>query len=282
MDRPLLLQHYTSGIIVQSRFFVLGTCSDERGQRPGQREFANPEAEVETYAYPAPGESTVTDADGGAYQLDAGTLPADGRNHTLTASLAGGAPYPLRLISLTVGYTLPGRNPRKPAILTVTSLSDGPGTAPIPGSALRALAPAAISPELTGTTQTTGTAGPTGFPGPSGPPAVSSGPLILITPSVFAWQKPATQRLFPTVNCPTTFTVSPTRSIFGSRKGMAGSAIGIGCVKDGSKWTMPACAIRGSRFFGRKQASASGMKSVEGRRRRSCKLPHNFIAIFIA
>jgi hypothetical protein len=117
---------------------------------------------------------TVTDADGGAYQLDAGTRPADGRNHTLTASLAGGAPYPLRLISLTVGYTLPGRSPRRPAILTVTSLSDGPGMAPVPGSALRALAPAAISPELTGTTQTTGTAGPTGFPGPSGPPAVSS------------------------------------------------------------------------------------------------------------
>jgi hypothetical protein len=117
---------------------------------------------------------TVTDADGGAYQLDAGTLPADGRNHTLTASLAGGAPYPLRLISLTVGYTLPGRSPRRPAILTVTSLSGGPGTAPVPGSALRALAPAATSPELTGTTQTTGTAGPSGLPGPSGPPAVSS------------------------------------------------------------------------------------------------------------
>jgi len=117
---------------------------------------------------------TVTDADGGGYQLDAGTLPADGRNHTLTASLAGGAPYPLRLISLTVGYTLPGRSPRRPAILTVTSLSDGPGTTPVPGSALRALAPAATSPELTGTTQTTGTACPTGFPGPSGPPAVSS------------------------------------------------------------------------------------------------------------
>ena len=117
---------------------------------------------------------TVTDADGGAYQLDAGTLPADGRNHTLTASLAGGAAYPLRLISLTVGYTLPGRSPRRPAILTVTSLSDGPGTTPVPGSALRALAPAATSPELTGTTQTTGTAGPTGFPGPSGPPAISS------------------------------------------------------------------------------------------------------------
>ncbi len=74
-----------------------------------------------------------------------------------------------------MGYTLPGSSPRRPAVLTVTSLSDGPGTAPVAGSALRALALAAASPELTGTTQTTGTAGPSGFPGPSGPPAVSSG-----------------------------------------------------------------------------------------------------------
>jgi hypothetical protein len=123
---------------------------------------------------PATVSVSVEDAGHDVYQLDAGTLPADGRNHTLTASLAGGAPYPLRLISLTVGYTLPGRSPRRPAILTVTSLSGGPGTAPVPGSALRALAPAATSPELTGTTQNTGTAGPSGLPGPSGPPAVSS------------------------------------------------------------------------------------------------------------
>jgi hypothetical protein len=117
---------------------------------------------------------TVTDADGDAYQLDAGTLPADGRNHTLTASLAGGAVYPLRLVAVTVGYTLPGTSPRGPAVLTVTSLSGGPVTAPVPGSALRALTAAAASPELTGTSQTTGTAGPSGYPGPSGPPAISS------------------------------------------------------------------------------------------------------------
>jgi hypothetical protein len=117
---------------------------------------------------------TVTDADGDAYQLDAGTLPADGQNHTLTASLAGGAVYPLRLIAMTVGYTLPGTRPSGPVVLTVTSLSGGPGTAPVPGSALRALAEAAVSPDLAGTIQTTGTAGPSGYPGPSGPPAVSS------------------------------------------------------------------------------------------------------------
>jgi hypothetical protein len=117
---------------------------------------------------------TVTDADGNAYQLDVGALAADGRNHSLTASLAGGAVYPLRVIAITVGYTLPGTSPRGPAVLTVTSLSGGPGTAQVPGSALRALTETATSPELTGTTQTSGTAGPSGYPGASGPPAVAS------------------------------------------------------------------------------------------------------------
>jgi predicted lysophospholipase L1 biosynthesis ABC-type transport system permease subunit len=117
---------------------------------------------------------TVADADGNAYQLDVGALPADGQRHTLTARLAGGAVYPLRLIAITMGYTLPDTRPRGSAVLTVTSLSGGPGTSPVPGSALRALAEAAASPELTGTTQTTGTAGPSGYPGPSGPPVISS------------------------------------------------------------------------------------------------------------
>ena len=116
---------------------------------------------------------TVADADGGAYQLDAGSLPADGRNHALTATLGGQAAYPLRLLGVNVGYTLPG-TARNAAVLTVTSLSGGPGTTPVPGSALRALAPAAASPELAGTSQTTGTARPSGLPGPSRPPAVLS------------------------------------------------------------------------------------------------------------
>jgi hypothetical protein len=116
---------------------------------------------------------TVADADGGTYQLDAGSLPADGRNHMLTASLGGQAAYPLRLLGINVGYTLPG-TARNAAVLTVTSLSGGPGTAPVPGSALRALAPAAASPELAGTSQTAGTARPSGLPGPSRPPTLLS------------------------------------------------------------------------------------------------------------
>ena len=43
-------------------------------------------------AGPGHGEpSRCEDADGDVYQLDAGTLPADGRDHTLTVSLATGA-----------------------------------------------------------------------------------------------------------------------------------------------------------------------------------------------
>ena len=52
---------------------------------------------------------SVQDADGIVYLLPAGTLPADGRMHTLTAefSPARQAAYPLRLLSLSFGYNLP-------------------------------------------------------------------------------------------------------------------------------------------------------------------------------
>ena len=46
---------------------------------------------------------SIEDADSEVYQVGAGSLPADGRDHTLTASLgpAGGAIYPLRLASIS-------------------------------------------------------------------------------------------------------------------------------------------------------------------------------------
>jgi hypothetical protein len=51
---------------------------------------------------------TVTDATGSSYQIPAGTLPADGRPHLLTAPLGGArASYPLRLTQVAFGYTLP-------------------------------------------------------------------------------------------------------------------------------------------------------------------------------
>ncbi len=126
---------------------------------------------------------SVEDADGDVYQLDAGTLPADGRDHDLTVSLATGAAtatgatgatgataglYPLRVTGISVDYTLPATRLRVPAVFTVDSRSGGPASAPIAGSALRGWVTTASSPELAGVRQTFGTSGP------AGPPAVSA------------------------------------------------------------------------------------------------------------
>ena len=142
---------------------------------------------------PATVSVSVEDADSEVYQLDAGTLPADGRPHTLTVTLAnqavpttgvpttgvpttgaseasGGARaiYPVRLTGVSLDYTLPAARPRAPATFTVDSVSGGPGTAQIGGLALRGWRAAASSTELAGARQTLGTSGP------SGPPAVLS------------------------------------------------------------------------------------------------------------
>jgi hypothetical protein len=120
------------------------------------------------------GEAAVTvsieDADSDVYQVGAGSLPADGRDHTLTASLgsSGGAIYPLRLASISLQYTLPARKPGTPAVFTLDSVSGSAGTAPVPGTALRNWPAVASSAELAAVRQFPGTAGP------AGPPAVSS------------------------------------------------------------------------------------------------------------
>ena len=144
---------------------------------------------------PATVSVSVEDADSEVYQLDAGTLPADGRPHTLTVTLAnqavpttavpttgvpttgatgatgaseasGGAKaiYPVRLTGVSLDYTLPAARPRAPATFTVDSVSGGPGTAQIGGLALRGWRAAASSTELAGARQTLGTSGPSGLP----------------------------------------------------------------------------------------------------------------------
>ena len=113
---------------------------------------------------------SVEDADSDVYQVGAGSLPADGRDHTLTASLgsSGGAIYPLRLTSISLDYTLPAKKAAAPAVFTVDSVSGAAGTAPVPGTALRGWPAVASSPELAGVRQYPGTVGP------AGQPAVSS------------------------------------------------------------------------------------------------------------
>jgi FtsX-like permease family len=169
---------------------------------------------------------SVLDASNDVYQLDAGLLPADGKDHTLTVTLAnqaagpGPAVYPLRLTSVGLDYTLPARKAHGPATFTVDSFSAGPGTTPVPGSALGAWPAADSSTELAGARQTTGTAGPSGAPaviakgtsggalsvrlapgfglaasGSSAPPSPVDGALTLTgTPPVTALPGIATQR----------------------------------------------------------------------------------------
>jgi hypothetical protein len=106
---------------------------------------------------------TVIDAKGGAYQIPAGTLPADGRPHLLTASLDGSrASYPLRLAQISFGYVMPARKTR-PLTLTVT------------GARIGGWAGSASSPELDSLLTSSATIGPSADPGAIGWRAVADG-----------------------------------------------------------------------------------------------------------
>ncbi len=138
---------------------------------------------------PATVSVTVQDANGDVYQLDAGTLPADGQDHPLAVTLANTpagptaatgvargarAIYPLRLTGIGLVYTMPANHPRAPATFSLDSVSGGPGTDQITGAALRGWPAVASSTELVGVQQTLGTVGPSGMPavsskGVSGP-----------------------------------------------------------------------------------------------------------------
>jgi len=138
---------------------------------------------------PATVSVAVQDADGDVYELDAGPLPADGRDHPLTVTLANApagptaatgvarAIYPLRLTGISLVYTMPANRLRAPATFSVNSVSGGPGTDQIAGPALRGWPAVASSAELTGVRQSLGTTGPSGLPAAS--PARVSGPGTL-------------------------------------------------------------------------------------------------------
>jgi hypothetical protein len=123
--------------------------------------------------------AAVEDAEGDVYQLDLGTLPGDGKEHTLTASLGGGsAIYPLRLTGINVGYTLPATKPKAQAVFTAASLSDGSGTV-LSGTMLRSWLSSASSAELAGAKQAFGTAGPSAPP--SGASSATAGSALAVT-----------------------------------------------------------------------------------------------------
>ena len=150
---------------------------------------------------PATVSVSVEDADHVVYQLDAGSLPADGRDHALTVSLGsgGGAPaaiYPLRLTAVSLGYTLPATRPRGAAVFTLDGVSGSagvpapaapqvpgaaqvPGSAQVPGAALRGWPAVASSAELEGVRQEQGTDGPSGTPAVSS--AAAAGTALAVT-----------------------------------------------------------------------------------------------------
>jgi hypothetical protein len=119
---------------------------------------------------PALGAATVSvfvaDATGNVYPLSAGTLAADGRDHTLAVS-AGAGVRPLRLTGVSVAYPLPAARPRGPVSFTLAGISGSAGT--VPGSALRGWPAVATSSGLAQLRQVSG-----GVGGPSGLPAVAS------------------------------------------------------------------------------------------------------------
>jgi hypothetical protein len=138
----------------------------------------------------------VQDADGDVYQLDAGTLPADGREHTLTVALgsqtgAGAALYPLRLTSVGLDYTLPARRTSGPATFTLDGFSAGPGTSLQPGTALGAWPAIGSSAELVGIRQNSGTVGPSGLPAVTAKGASGTALSVTLDPGYGLGQGPA-------------------------------------------------------------------------------------------
>jgi hypothetical protein len=98
---------------------------------------------------------TVADGTGDMYQLNAGTLPADGRPHVLVASLRGaGVSYPLRLVQVALTYQLP------PAQVAVAALT-------VTGPSLAGWQASATSPALQSFQADSATVGGSALPGSS-------------------------------------------------------------------------------------------------------------------
>ena len=103
---------------------------------------------------------TVADSTGNMFQLGAGSLPPDGREHVLVASLGGShASFPLRLVQIGLTYQMP---PAQDAALTLTvtgpTLSGWRGSATSPAlqnaeSQFAATKPSALPANSTWTVQ---------------------------------------------------------------------------------------------------------------------------------
>jgi hypothetical protein len=122
---------------------------------------------------------SVQDADGDVYQVNAGTLVADGRPHLLTARLGTGllstgpghgqVIAPLRLVGISASYQLLPGAATSDAVLQVLRIgAAGPAgrtVTAIPGSALSSWGAGVASPELAALRPLAGqVAGPSGLP----------------------------------------------------------------------------------------------------------------------
>jgi FtsX-like permease family len=129
---------------------------------------------------------SVEDAAGGVYQLDAGSLPADGKDHALSISLGHGTPaaaiYPLRLAAVTLDYTLPATRARGPAVFTLDGVSGVSSAGGVAGAALRGWPAVASSADLAGAQQGAGTAGPSGMPADASARAAGSALAVTFSP----------------------------------------------------------------------------------------------------
>jgi hypothetical protein len=99
----------------------------------------------------------VQGADGVAYELPAGALPADGRDHVLAVSISSSASYPLRLLGLSLSYSMPpppGKQEKKAGVplstLTISRLALGSaGAQTTSGQALSGWQDTVSAPGLT-------------------------------------------------------------------------------------------------------------------------------------
>jgi FtsX-like permease family len=109
---------------------------------------------------------TVLDASGTAYQLAAGSLPADGQPHPLSARLGGrDASYPLRLIAITITYPMPAAR-------------QGHATLTLAGPSLRGWSRAVSSADLDLLQNSSGTFGEAAGPAVTGWQATGSGSRV--------------------------------------------------------------------------------------------------------
>ena len=137
---------------------------------------------------------TVLDQTGSAYQIDAGTLVADGLPHLLVAPLGGEhVSYPLRVTAITAAYVLPP-SLTPPLALSLNGLSLADWTEKASSLVPSDLLPGAVTQPTEGTTQATGQAATFAFtPGwantsqvdvdPRPPRSVVPGQLVLLPPA---------------------------------------------------------------------------------------------------